>query len=123
MTLKVSFFMEELGVIRSIVTIEDKQNLVKELKEFLELYQQSKYWYMWKPPTSSYARKAYEIKNSKTLKFQYNNVLYRFVITCECSCIHIYKLQSIHINNEKKNILAVKKLLKELELELELGVK
>ena len=88
---------------------------VEEIREFVEHYEKMGNAYFWHSFNPASVRRWYEEKNTKYLNFEYEGKKYEAGVEVSCSCRHIYANRYVKVNNEKKDIRELKKVLKSLE--------
>ena len=92
---------------------------IKHLNEIVDQHERFKSSYMWSPPGAASMRRNYERDNSiEPLNFKFDRDQYAIEQNVDCSCRNIYYRFSIHRNGEKKNIRALKSLIKDMEATL-----
>ena len=95
---------------------------IKELIEICEkvisLQEKMKNSYFWDPPQSASTRRSYESYNSQSYEFIYKGKKYKFCQSTVCSCRNVYFSSVFCINDERKDLRLVRKLLKDLRNEL-----
>ena len=90
-----------------------KGNKIEQsLKEILAVHDKFKNVYYWHPAGSASQRRALEKRYDMTFSFRYKDSDYSIERNIYCSCSHTKYRLEISIDGEKKNITAIKKLLK-----------
>ncbi len=81
------------------------------LNDVIEQHEKFKNSYFWSPPQGASSRRSYEKKFSREpIKFQFQDKLYEIFQEVSCSCKNVYYSFSVRVDDSKKNIRALKKL-------------
>lgn len=87
-------------------------NALRQMKEISELHAEMKNSYFWSPPSNASRRRRYEEARSNALEFRYNGQHYSIDQDTTCSCNHIYYRLTVLVDGDKKDIRAIRKLIK-----------
>ncbi len=79
---------------------------------FLDQWEKMTSCYFWNTPCSASGRRAYEKENSMHLNLMLNGTEFTCNIIVDCSCKNIRCDKNIYVDGERKNIAALKRLLK-----------
>ena len=91
--------------------------LQKELKEFININIKYKNSFFWTPHLNAFARHASEFNNN--FSFIFNDDIYILNFKLDISCNNYYFSKKISVNSEKKDIRAIKKVLKNIQIILD----
>ncbi len=92
-----------------------KLERIEKLEEMVQHHEYFKKSYFWTPPANSAQRRAYEKNNSVHYEFAHKKKKYEVNLEISCSCQNIYYKANIYVNGERKNIRAIKKVIRELK--------
>lgn len=67
--------------------------------------------YFWTPPGSAGQRRAMEKRETWSVKFKNNGMVYEYESVVNCSCRNVYYSGSFAVNGEKKTVRAFRSLL------------
>lgn len=97
---------------RQLKSLNNKtgKRIISRLNGIIAEHERHKKCYFWSPPGSASQRRAAEFEME--LIFNLDGKRYVIIQEKSCSCKNVYFSTSIRINGEKKNITAVKRLLK-----------
>lgn len=87
-------------------------NVEKTLEKIVEQHARMKNCFFWTPPQGAAARRSYEKDNSASIEFVLNGVHYEILQSVECSCKNIYYFLDVKLDGVKKDVRALKKLLR-----------
>lgn len=83
--------------------------LRNKIDDFIESAQKYKNTYMWTPPSSAYGRRSMEFSNS--FSFEIDGRHYDVDESLSTSCRNVYYYKSIFVDEKKKDLRAIKKVL------------
>ena len=92
--------------------ISRTKSLKSDLKRIIKIHDEMRFSYFWSPPCSANQRRSYESKNSNSVQFLLNGIEYKIDQITDCSCSNIYYSLAIFVDGKKKDVRAIKKLLK-----------
>jgi hypothetical protein len=92
--------------------IADEKNALK-LAEGMRLHEKMKNCFFWDPPLAASQRRDYEVRNSKEIEIPGYKLEWK--ISTQCSCRNIYFASEIMVDGCKKDIRAIKKIIKSLK--------
>lgn len=98
--------------IKNYKNIKRSRPMISLLHEIIDLHDEMKGAYFWRPPSSAPQRRAYERDRSNFIKFSINNTLIEIDQKTDCSCKNIYYSLSVHVDGVKKNIRVLKNLVR-----------
>jgi len=95
--------------------LSEKQQ-IRLLKEAIELNEKYRTCYFWTPPQAAASRRAAEERDQ--IKFEFETELGTLYVSlyANYSCKNVYFYRTIYLNDEKKDIRVVKKILRMLEM-------
>jgi len=89
----------------------------QKIKDRIDNHEKFKGSYFWSPPQKASARCAYENIHSRSpYKFKKAGKVYEITQEVECTCKNIYYKFSVKVDDVKKDIRALKKLIKGMEV-------
>ena len=91
-----------------------KKQIKKEIEKAIELHEKMKNSFFWSSPAGAASRRSYEKYNSNSCSFEYNNNTITVEQNTSCSCKNIYYTAVIKVNGIRKDIRALKKVLKDI---------
>jgi hypothetical protein len=91
-------------------------SILDQVAMFLNRHERFKNSYFWNPPRKAYDRRQLEKDNSVSLEFDFWGDHYELHQSVECSCKNVYYNAVINRNGKRKDIRAVKSLIKDMSL-------
>ncbi len=85
--------------------------MMQLLNQIEETHVKMKNSYFWSPPSNAARRRNYESYNSNSAVFYVGDTLWEIHQSTDCSCKNIYYRLTIHVNEEKKDIRALRRLI------------
>lgn len=98
--------------------MEELLRLYEELNEVIDWREKTKSSYCWTSYPSASMRRHWERCNNKELEFDYDGDHYYIEQNASMSCKNVYTSLSVYKNGEKKDLRAIKKLVKDMEKKL-----
>lgn len=92
--------------------------LHEELLEVLAWHESMKNSYFWSGLQGASSRRHWEAKNNKEFSFDYHKKHYYIAQNAEISCKNVYTSLTVIVDSKKKDVRAIKKVIKLLEEEL-----
>jgi len=87
--------------------------LKSTLAEIIDQHERFKNSYFWRPPSSAAARLAYEKKHTRDdVMFEHNGKQHLVTQTVDCSCKNVYYRFAVFVDGIKRDIRALKRLVK-----------
>ena len=88
---------------------------VKDLEGVVAQHEEFKNAYFWTPPKHASERRKMEKQNSRVLEFDYNGTEYMIDQDVSVSCANVYYTLAVWVGGVKKDIRAVKSLIKSIK--------
>lgn len=95
--------------------------LHEELLEVIDWHESMKNSYFWTGYSSASLRRNWEQRNNKELSFTYDKKHYYIAQNASMTCKNVYTSLTVEVDEEKKDVRAIKKVIKALEKELSEG--
>ena len=95
---------------RDLKTCRAGSKLRIAIEKFLSDHEKFSGCYFWNSPATASSRRQMEFKREHTFKFRGDIISFSQEVSC--SCKNVYYSSHIEVNGEKKNIRALKKILK-----------
>ena len=94
---------------KKIKTVRKNSTVYKWIKEVIYLHEKYSKSFYWKPPTTASQRRQQEFENS--FSFNLNGVIYEIDQSLELSCKNFYYTLTVYVDDTKRNIRSLKKLI------------
>ena len=98
--------------IKKFKNIKRSKPTMRMLEEIISTHERMQGCYFWTPPSSASQRRQYENRYSNQIRFELNGVDYDIVQATDCSCANIYYTLKIHVDGAKKDVRALRRLVK-----------